>query len=455
MVKPIYIVGAGIGGLCTGALLAKRGFHVKILEKHSKLGGRTASMQFRNHILDNGFHIMPFYKKSAIFSVLKQVGIENKLKLATVDRIAFFSDTGFHKYPKGIGDLLRLSLIPFKSRVSLLKILLPMAFASIKKTESWDYLSLTEITKNLDPKTNAFFEAVCMLAFADTSAHISLGEFARTIIRANPFKGGTSEFAYPVDGGYDSISKVLASFIQENNGEIILNKSVKKIMIENSTVTGIVTSDDDVVSTNCAIVSYPAYTALNELFDKNIIDHKFIQKINQLNKTTSVVEVHFALNSKLDSRQVVFPVGDDYVTKGIFFISNISSSISPLGEHLMIAGTPVSSSVTDDPQKIKKIVNDMKKEISLIYPKFLTSLIWERPMAWKLVESVVKEPRMVWKSKMPHQIPGVKGLFFVGDSTISYGIGTNSAAHSSILCYPEIIKYVNKKNHDNLKNTNS
>ena len=49
-------------------------------------------------------------------------------------------------------------------------------------------------------------------------------------------------------------------------------------------------------------------------------------------------------------------------------------------------------------------------------------------MAWKLVESVVKEPGMVWKSKMPHQIPGIEGLFFVGDSTISYGIGTDSAA---------------------------
>ncbi len=444
MVKPIYIIGAGIGGLCAGALLAKNGYSVKILEKHSKLGGRTASMQFRNHILDNGFHIMPFYKKSAIFSVLKQVGIENKLKLATVDKIAFFSDTGFHKYPKGMGDLLRLSLIPFSSRISLLKILLPMAFASIKKTESWDDLSLTEMTKNLDPKTNAFFEAVCMLAFADTSEHISLGEFARTIIRANQFKGGTSEFAYPVEGGYDSISKVLATFIQENNGEILLNKSVKKILIENSTVTGIITSDDDTIHTDCVVVSYPAYAALNELFDKNTIDYNFIKKINQLNKTTSVVEVHFALNSKLDFRQVVFPVGDNYVTKGIFFISNISPSVSPLGEHLMIAGTPVSPTVADDPHKIKEIVNDMKKEISLIYPKFYASLIWERPMAWKLVESVVKEPGMVWKSKMPHQIPGMKGLFFVGDSTISYGIGTDSAAHSSILCYPEIIKYVNK-----------
>jgi len=282
-----------------------------------------------------------------------------------------------------------------------------------------------------------------MLAFADTAEHISLGEFARTIIRANPFKGGTSEFAYPEDGGYDSISKILSDYILEKNGEIYLNKSVKKIIIENSIVTGIITSDNDFIQSDCVVVSYPAYVALNELFEKNIIDDKFVETINRLDKKTAVVEVHFALNSKLDSKQIVFPVGDNYTTKGIFFISNITPSVSLPGEHLIITGTPVHPSVADDPKKIKTIVDDMKKEISSIYPKFTSSLLWERPMAWKLVESVVKEPGMVWKSKMPHEIPGIKGLFFVGDSTISYGIGTDSAAHSSLLCYPKIISYLN------------
>ncbi|MCI4433119.1 MAG: FAD-dependent oxidoreductase [Nitrosopumilus sp.] len=441
--KSICIIGAGVGGLTLASLLVRNNHPVKIIEKHSKLGGRTTSMKFRGHILDNGFHIMPFYKKSAIFSVFKKIGIQNRLKLATVDKIAFFSNTGFHKYPKGISDLLQLSLIPLKSRIRLLNILLPMAFTSIKKTESWDDLSLTEITKKLDSNTNAFFEAVCMLAFADTAEHISLGEFARTIIRANPFKGGTSEFAYPEDGGYDSISKILSDYILEKNGEIYLNKSVKKIIIENSIVTGIITSDNDFIQSDCVVVSYPAYVALNELFEKNIIDDKFVEKINRLDKKTAVVEVHFALNSKLDSKQIVFPVGDNYTTKGIFFISNITPSVSPPGEHLIITGTPVHPSVADDPKKIKTIVDDMKKEISSIYPKFTSSLLWERPMAWKLVESVVKEPGMVWKSKMPHEIPGIKGLFFVGDSTISYGIGTDSAAHSSLLCYPKIISYLN------------
>jgi len=43
---------------------------------------------------------------------------------------------------------------------------------------------------------------------------------------------------------------------------------------------------------------------------------------------------------------------------------------------------------------------------------------------------------------MQHQVPNVRGLFFVGDSTVSYGIGTDSAAHSSILCHPKIISYL-------------
>jgi protoporphyrinogen oxidase len=446
MVEPVVVIGAGVGGLTTAALLSQQGQKVIVLEKSSNLGGRTASTTFKNHILDNGFHIMPFYKKSAIFDILKKLKIESKITLAKVDDIAFYAPDGFHMYPKGISDLLKLSLLPLKNRIKLLRILLPLAFTSISKTEEWDDTPLTKITSGLDDDTNAFFEAVCMLAFADTANHISLGEFARTIIRANPFKGGTSEFAYPDNGGYDSICHVLSDYILDNGGEIHTKRSVKKIIIKNSKVTGVLlrglNDSDKFISTNCVVVSYPAYNALNELFEKNVIENDFVNKINKLNKTTSVVEVHFALKSKLDSRQVVFPVGTKYTTKGIFFISNITPSVSPPGEHLIIAGTPVAPEDTENPKKIKDIVTKMKNEISSIYPDFNSSLLWERPMAWKLVESVVKEPGKVWKSKMPHQIPGIHGLFFVGDSTISYGIGTDSAAHSSILCYPKIQSYL-------------
>ena len=439
--KPILIIGAGVGGLSIGTLLVNAGHKVSIYEKAERLGGRTASIKFKNHILDNGFHIMPFYKKSAIYDVLKSANIVSKLKLAIVDKIAFY-DGNFHTYPKGVIDILRMSLIPLKSRFSLLKILLPMAFTSMEKAEQMDQTPLTEVTKKLDSHSRTFFDAVCMLAFADTTDHISLGEFARTIIRANPFKGGTSEFAYPDMGGYDRISEVMGNYIQENSSSVNLGVTVKKILVEDAKVTGILLSDGNTIESDCVIISYPAYHAINQLFDEGIFDDDFVKHTNRLNKTTSVVEVHFALSKQLDTRQVVFPVGENYTSKGIFFISNITPSVSPKGEHLIIVGTPVKPEETDDTQRIKEIVSKMKEELAAIYPDFNNALLWERPMAWKLVEAVVKEPGLVWKNKMPHSVPHVKGLFFVGDSTISYGIGTDSAAHSAILAYPKIIKFL-------------
>ena len=439
--KSILIIGAGVGGLSIGTLLVNAGHKVSIYEKAERLGGRTASIKFKNHILDNGFHIMPFYKKSAIYDVLKSANIVSKLKLAIVDKIAFY-DGNFHTYPKGVIDILRMSLIPLKSRFSLLKILLPMAFTSMEKAEQMDQTPLTEVTKKLDSHSRTFFDAVCMLAFADTTDHISLGEFARTIIRANPFKGGTSEFAYPDMGGYDRISEVMGNYIQENSSSVNLGVTVKKILVEDAKVTGILLSDGNTIESDCVIISYPAYHAINQLFDEGIFDDDFVKHTNRLNKTTSVVEVHFALSKQLDTRQVVFPVGENYTSKGIFFISNITPSVSPKGEHLIIVGTPVKPEETDDTQRIKEIVSKMKEELAAIYPDFNNVLLWERAMAWKLVEAVVKEPGLVWKNKMPHSVPHVKGLFFVGDSTISYGIGTDSAAHSAILAYPKITKFL-------------
>ena len=437
--KKVIVIGAGISGLSTAALLTNENISVQVFEKSSKVGGRTTSMKFRNHILDNGFHIMPFYKTSAVYQVLKKIGVVSRLKLALVDDIVFFQNKKFFKYPRGIIDILKLAIIPISSRIKLLQILFPMAFSSMKKAEEHDNRKLTEITEKLDHSTKLFFDAVCMLAFADIPERVSLGEFMRTMIRANPFKGGTSEFAYPDEGGYDKISEILAKYIQENGNEIKLNSTIKKISVKNNRVVGIIDNNDKFIETDSVIVSYPAYIAVKELFDEDVFDKEFKIKVEKLNKTTSVIETHFCTSKKIDSRQVVFPIGN-YTSKGIFFISNITSKVSPQGEHLLMAGTPVPAEYTENPEKIKEISQQMKKEISEIYPDFEKSLLWERPMAWKLVEAVVKEPGLVWKQKMPHEVKKIKGLYFVGDSTISYGIGTDSAAHSSMLCHPKIMQ---------------
>ena len=138
MKKSIVIIGSGISGLCMGALLVKQGFDVTIYEKSSFVGGRTKSSVYKNHILDNGFHIMPFYKTSAVYKLLEEIGIVNDLKLAKVNDIAFYENKKYHKYPKGITDILKFSLLPLSGRISLLKVMLPMAFSSVQKSEKYE-----------------------------------------------------------------------------------------------------------------------------------------------------------------------------------------------------------------------------------------------------------------------------------------------------------------------------
>ena len=62
----------------------------------------------------------------------------------------------------------------------------------------------------------------------------------------------------------------------------------------------------------------------------------------------------------------------------------------------------------------------MKDDLQQIYPAFKETLLWERPIGWQVVESVVEEPGVVRKQKMPHQIDQVRALFFVGDSKLWY-----------------------------------
>jgi len=47
--KTALIIGAGIGGLATGAILGKMGYDVTILEKNASIGGRAM------HFKEKGF----------------------------------------------------------------------------------------------------------------------------------------------------------------------------------------------------------------------------------------------------------------------------------------------------------------------------------------------------------------------------------------------------------------
>ncbi len=61
MPKKIIVVGAGFGGLCAAALLAKDGHEVTVLEKNSRMGGRAMTFDAKGFHFDMGpsWYLMP------------------------------------------------------------------------------------------------------------------------------------------------------------------------------------------------------------------------------------------------------------------------------------------------------------------------------------------------------------------------------------------------------------
>ena len=98
----------------------------------------------------------------------------------------------------------------------------------------------------------------------------------------------------------------------------------------------------------------------------------------------------------------------------------------------MIAGISLNPLVVENPKIIKEIVAKIKDELDSIYPEFKKSLLWYMPMAWKLVESIVRGQDW-YGTQDASRVISSKGSVFWGDSTISYGIGTDSASHISAL----------------------
>ena len=72
------IIGSGIGGLCTGALLALKGWVVHIYEQHYELGGCLHCFKSKGYEFDTGLHyigdLLPNSGARQIFDKIAGVG---------------------------------------------------------------------------------------------------------------------------------------------------------------------------------------------------------------------------------------------------------------------------------------------------------------------------------------------------------------------------------------------
>ncbi len=107
MEKSVVIIGAGLGGLFTGAILAKEGLKVTILEKNAIIGGGLQSFRRFGETFDTGMHVIAGMKKGGnIYRICDYLGIMDKVQLEhmgpdTIDSLYFAEDKTHYRIAEG------------------------------------------------------------------------------------------------------------------------------------------------------------------------------------------------------------------------------------------------------------------------------------------------------------------------------------------------------------------
>ncbi|MDO9096643.1 MAG: NAD(P)-binding protein, partial [Candidatus Methanoperedens sp.] len=108
------IIGAGLGGLLSGAKLSKAGYDVEIFERLPFIGGRFANLEYKGFKLSTGaLHMIPHGSRGPLAQMLRGVGADVEI-VDSNPMAVIMKDNGetieFHDFRKGFSLTKRVKL---------------------------------------------------------------------------------------------------------------------------------------------------------------------------------------------------------------------------------------------------------------------------------------------------------------------------------------------------------
>ena len=86
MQKQVVIIGGGLGGLFTAALLGKEGYRVTVLERGAQVGGGLQSFRRNGVSFDAGMHVLGgFQPGGSLDRIFRYLGIQDQVRIRPVD----------------------------------------------------------------------------------------------------------------------------------------------------------------------------------------------------------------------------------------------------------------------------------------------------------------------------------------------------------------------------------
>ena len=473
----VAVIGAGIGGLASAALLAKHGYKVLVLEQQSQPGGYCHSLERGEFAFSAGVTgITGLWDNGPVKRVLRQLGISPDGRFTPHSCRYVYKgqniDTGtdLSSIVASLGDVFpeeRESIGAFYQEAAeafyqlheysskfetplpdhlVVRLMGDKAAAHLPRIYPglYDWMG-----KTLQQKLDEHFQSDNLKALvAAASGQNGTAPQATTGLRAligclGPQLAGT----YFPAGGPGALAAALAGAVESHGGTVMLNYRADRILTDRRQVRG-VRSGAEIFQAHVVVSNVNPRTCVLQLVEASEIGGPYIDYIKSLPMSRSAFIVYAGVDDDLTSYPSLIQNMDGDFT--ILINSNVDERLAPRGRSSLTLIAPMG--YRDFPPRDERDYEDRKRQFAALLLRKAAEVI--PGIADKVVVLDAATPRTLESytsmpdgalygfdqsvgSRRPHFRSPIKGLYFAGASTFP-GAGVESVMMSAMLCANDI-----------------
>lgn len=438
----VVVIGAGSAGLSAGALLAKEGKKVLVVERSPYLGGRGMAIDDEGFKVNLGGHLIED-SGSGLTKVFEHVG-------KTLIHGEVSNEMPVWDNEKGTWGSIRDRYAGNKDELK--KVIKALGETSWDELEQWDDRSLREwIHQHThDQGVVDLFEFLAVLEcltdeWWDHSASDNLW-----VRKMHYEEKHSAAYSCWPGQGWDGMWQDLADAIVEHGGEVRLGTSVERVLIEDHQVVGVTLPreprmlpnevfEEIVVETSCVISTLPVWNVLKVVPEWELPDWYTAQirhlsqdrfRVSWLNLYLATEEPVTMYDPKELSTWLATPHSP---TPGYMFDqAAMDPSSAPDGMHLYVMGGVIPGSKGRDQRYLLDMFERFEAGIKVMYPGFEKSVWRRRSLVFDPAFGVVQKPMLVGQYRPHWRAPNVDGLYFASETFKSRGVGTDRAARAAL-----------------------
>lgn len=309
MKKRVVVIGGGLGGLFTGAILAKEGLQVTVLEKNINIGGGLQTFFRNGEEFETSMHILGgFQPGGTLDKICIYLGIVGCLDFAPdgndcIDRVTYLCDGAEYRLPGGRDAFVAYLSGRFPSEAAGIQGFVDLMYSMAAEV---DIFNLRPTENFLAAHSIDFFRPIDEV-MAGYVSDIRLKELLSFI---NPMYGGvkghTPAYVHAIitvlylngqskfRGGSRQLTEALVGVIEGHGGHVEGGCPVTSIGVEQKNVTYVETADG-VRHTADVYVSAIHPCALLALLPPGTFNRTFTARLNEIPNSYSAFSAYFVM----------------------------------------------------------------------------------------------------------------------------------------------------------------